>query len=535
MATDDEDGRNGDDPLENGLPPIVTEYKRKLRSDYMNKYEYENGIDSKRNRTVHDMTMDSAQEQNGVKRNRTETQGTTHTHTEQTKGARKKTLTEKNKQTDRQNRDRTDAEYKDEWIKNMDYTTFIIERLNNETNQGSNKVTYPHPMEVAKMLANIKVNNYKQMKSVGRGRFQLTFNKPRDAEQLINSKLLTEEFRYKVYVPTMFKQTIGVVRDVAKTLSEQEIMDNMNSGKIKIEKVERIMKMTTEKKLVPTFSIKIYAKGQYLPRSVEIYGVNALCEPYIFPLRICYKCWRYGHAQKYCKAGSVKCCKCGLEHEEKDCKTTTLKCINCGLAHKASDRNCPERDRQDKIRTEMALNKLSYIEAQQKYPKQQKSVQSRLNLNRDFPKLPDIDSDNESTELNNHGAHSLLRGKLEKKKKDQKQLSFQKNKFPEPEQYEEAPHVFKPNPFTTTDIEKLVHQIKKELIAHFNLTGIVEKIQAIQNTILKNTDKTETIEQDLLLINISNQLDTIINPEIFYETRAESISSTNSQNGTDTI
>lgn len=96
----------------------------------------------------------------------------------------------------------------------------------------------------------------------------------------------------------------------------------MNSGNIKIDKVERIMKQTPEKRLVPTFSIKIYAKGQSLPRSVEIYGVKALCEPYVFPLKICFKCWRYGHRQKFCKTGKVKCCKCGQEHDEKECKAT---------------------------------------------------------------------------------------------------------------------------------------------------------------------------------------------------------------------
>lgn len=270
-----------------------------------------------------------------------------------------------------------------------------------------------------------------------------------------------------------------------------------------------------------------------MPQSVEIYGVKAHCEPYVFPLRICYKCWRFGHSQKFCKASSVKCCKCGLEHEEKECKATNLKCINCGEAHKASDKNCPERDRQDKIRIEMAYNKTSFFEAQQKFPRKQKSVQSRLGSNRDFPSLPQTEFADNTTGRNNAWDFSKSHTsatRLGAVPKERRQPMTHRNEFPQPDIYEEEPHVFRPNPHATTEIERMTNQIKKELIAQFNLTGIFQKIQAIQNIIQKNTNKTETIEQDLFLINISSQLDSIVNPEVFYEARSETHSNTNSNN-----
>lgn len=515
MDTGDGDGRGGDDPLKKGF--TVVHEKRKLRSDYQTKYDFEHGVDTKRNKTIN-----TTEEQNGGLNSGNKAHDKSHTNTQ------KQHTAQTDKQT-RQNKDRTDAVYNDGWIKNTDYTTFVIER---EKIEGIGRDVYPHPMEVAKMLKNIKADNYKEMKSVGRGRFQLTFNKPRDAEQLINSKLLKEEFKFKVYVPAMFKQTVGMVRDVAKSLSEQEILENMHSGNIKIEKVERMMKKV-EDKLVPTYSIKIYAKGQYLPRSVEIYGQDRLCEPYVFPLKICYKCWRYGHGQKFCKASSVKCCKCGMEHEEKDCNAAELKCINCGGAHKASDRECPEWERQDKIRVEMAKNKISYFEAQQKHPKKQKSVQNRLNSNKEFPRLPEKESGNiygDETE-NDHedGAWGYTAGTSWSSvtenglltRKPKKKMTIQPKVFPKADLYEEAPHVFKPNPHTTSETERMVHRIKQELIAQFNLKGIVDKIKAIQDTILKSTNKTENIEQDLVLINISNQLNSILNPEICYENEIE--------------
>lgn len=231
-----------------------------------------------------------------------------------------------------------------------------------------------------------------------------------------------------------------------------------------------------------------------------------------------------------------------MEHEEKDCKTTELKCINCGGAHKASDRECTEWERQDKIRIEMAMNKVSYFEAQQKFPKKQKSVQNRLNSNRDFPKLPERERGIEFTGINENsngddslGAWGYAKGESwssitengNMNRKHKKKFEIRPTNFPRPEIYEEEPHVFNRNPHATTEMERMVHRIKQELIAQFNLKGIVDKIRAIQDTILKSTGKTETIEQDLILINISNQLNSILNPETNYE----KLSETNSNHG----
>lgn len=50
----------------------------------------------------------------------------------------------------------------------------------------------------------------------------------------------------------------------------------MDSGHINIEKIERIMKKICENKLVPTYSINIFAKGKYWPRSLNIYKIDRL-------------------------------------------------------------------------------------------------------------------------------------------------------------------------------------------------------------------------------------------------------------------
>lgn len=92
----------------------------------------------------------------------------------------------------------------DGWQKNTAFKTFFIEPKDDKTKP-------LHIMEIAKLLNNIKVDNYTDLNKAGKNRFKITFGNPKHAENLINSKILTEQFNYKVFVPTMFRETIGNV------------------------------------------------------------------------------------------------------------------------------------------------------------------------------------------------------------------------------------------------------------------------------------------------------------------------------------
>lgn len=118
----------------------------------------------------------------------------------------------------------------DGWEINKTFTTFFIEPTDPSKNI--------HVMELARTLHNIKITNYTELKIAGKNRYKITFANPKHAENLINSKILTETFKYKIYVPTMFKETIGVVRDIPPSIPEQEIFEKLESERIKIKKVE---------------------------------------------------------------------------------------------------------------------------------------------------------------------------------------------------------------------------------------------------------------------------------------------------------
>lgn len=397
----------------------------------------------------------------------------------------------------------------DGWIKNTIYTTFFIEPLNISTTNNiasSNPITnqkYIHIMEIAKMLHNIGIREYKELTQAGRARFKIKFHRPTQAEPLLNSKLLTDTFKYKIYVPNMFKQTIGIIRNIPQAFTEEEIKENISSNK-KIEKVERIMRLK-EDRLVPTYTVKIFVEGDKLPEEVKIYGIVAKVEVYLFPLKVCQNCWRFGHKAKACKA-KVRCETCGLEHETKLCNSSSISCVNCKGKHLASDRDCPERLRQDKIRSAMATEKLTFAEAARKIPKNKiESVQYRINSVGDFPTLGNASLNQVFKKYQNLNPviHSS---------KPKSMAQIIRNTYPQPEIVPEPAHEFKENPHKTTEFEKFIQDMKEIIIQELNIGKLIQKVKEIQNEIKTTTNKNVSDWQsDLLLIKINEELNSLFN------------------------
>lgn len=367
------------------------------------------------------------------------------------------------------------------WIKNNSDTIFFIERQ--ETKDGSlENSSYPrsiHPMELAKILHNCGIKEYRELKMAGRGRYRISFDRPRHAEGLINSKLLKEEFKFNIYVPNMMKESIGVVRSVPPSLSDAEILESIQAEKYEITKVERIQKRAGDK-LEPTYSVKIFVKGQELPKQVTIFGIPAKVTVYVFPLRMCFNCCRYGHTAKTCKSKTPRCIVCTLEHDGRNCKAAP-RCCHCAGQHKSNDPECPERIRQDKIRHLMASEKLTFIEAAYRFPKKQ-SVQHRLNSHEDFPLLPNSTTNEVNEIITNSPKQS---------------------------------HTQIPN---NKHMDKIAQQIKQDLIKQLNLDTIMKKMKTIQDSIIKfcqqHKKQKDQIDTDILLINISDQIKEIIEPEV---------------------
>ncbi|XP_018577377.1 uncharacterized protein LOC108915741 [Anoplophora glabripennis] len=88
---------------------------------------------------------------------------------------------------------------------------------------------------------------------------------------------------------------------------------------------------------------------------VDIDSVLHYVEEYL-GLAMCYRCCRFGHIAKHCRAAEV-CHRCGGGHDGQNCGQSTRKCINCYKMfgkvreHSAGDSDCPAM--KDKIKSEI--------------------------------------------------------------------------------------------------------------------------------------------------------------------------------------
>ena len=129
-------------------------------------------------------------------------------------------------------------------------------------------------------------------------------------------------------------------------------------------------------------------EGPELPRTIQIYGVYTKPEIYIYPVRICTKCWRLGHKSAACKS-KVTCERCGkyIDESHTGCgQNTEPKCKNCKGNHLPTSKECPERRRKEHINVAMTVNKMTYQEAEELYPRTE-NIFTILESTDEFPQL----------------------------------------------------------------------------------------------------------------------------------------------------
>ena len=96
--------------------------------------------------------------------------------------------------------------------------------------------------------------------------------------------------------------------------------------------------MADQNEWVPSEEIKIYCTS-FLPEFILIHKAPRKVHKYIFPLRRCFRCQRYGHNYNSCRH-SIRCVKCGGDHERVHCTFNSYKCANCKENHSAYDDDC---------------------------------------------------------------------------------------------------------------------------------------------------------------------------------------------------
>lgn len=353
------------------------------------------------------------------------------------------------------------------------------------------------PMEVGKFLFEMNLDQFTELKRAGQYRYKLTYKKPQDTEKILNSAKILKEYNYRAFIPKMLTETTGVINQIPTSLTEREIYEKIISTK-KVIRVERI-KRKKDDQLVNTRSVKITVEGSELPRVVHLYGVPVKPEIYIYPVRICNKCWRIGHKAAACK-GKQTCKRCGkvINEEHTGCNDNTpAKCKNCGKNHLPTDIQCPERQRREHINVAMTVNKMTYAEAEEMYPK----TQNRFAVLESIDEFPGLERPNRQVtgfrQVERPSKRIDYSKIIEKLSKPAKKPAIVKNTFPQVEQIPEQVSVITNNPHSVSEAERL-QNMSKQLHTFFSTV--------MENSSRPDADPTT----DLLVIEIGSMIQKII-------------------------
>lgn len=136
------------------------------------------------------------------------------------------------------------------------------------------------------------------------------------------------------------------IRGLPKHITLNELFLKLRSAKIPVKRVHKmkVQQFASEQEPLILAIVPHNDEGLKLLRVKKILGHEVTLEPPIKKLRQCYRCQKWGHAQRYCH-GQLKCVKCAGDHYSKTCSrdrncSEPPTCANCGGNHTANFREC---------------------------------------------------------------------------------------------------------------------------------------------------------------------------------------------------
>lgn len=150
----------------------------------------------------------------------------------------------------------------------------------------------------------------------------------------------------KFNIPQRLVECMGVAY-IETEVTDEELLEVKAFEKTKLfqfdsPKVLDIRRIIRNDSKIPTRTIVITFDGTQLPSHVELCKVLYSVKPYVYRVRQCKRCWRFGHHSDNCKS-TMRCNLC-LEKDIQDnhrCDVDHPKCVNCEGEHRADDTRCP--------------------------------------------------------------------------------------------------------------------------------------------------------------------------------------------------
>lgn len=288
------------------------------------------------------------------------------------------------------NKNETETAKEKRTYENMVYTyrdmapyRVYVELRNRENDQKINK----YMLGSAMLALNMKTYVI-DMKYVGKYKiivFLNNFNKANELVHIINTKNVI----YRAYVPKHLVSISGVVSGVEVDLEEEFIRQNMEC-EVPIMGVRRMTRYVPGEGKIPISRICVTFRSNELPKSVKLLCCVGSVQPFTPKVVVCDKCLRFGHRTENCR-GAIRCSKCSERHENaaqySNCHNDA-KCAHCkSPEHSSTNEMCPERKRQQEIRTLMARKNVTFIEAREQVRVFSHNIYEPLQNADEFPPL----------------------------------------------------------------------------------------------------------------------------------------------------
>lgn len=379
--------------------------------------------------------------------------------------------------------------------------TVVLELVDLEAKEPS------HPVQVGRILDEEGFQAFTDVRKLGKFRFRLETNDP-----CALKKLILVKHNLRVWEAKLKDHVICFVRRVPEMLGDEELIKVMEAD-AEVIKVERIKAWNRQKELMDTPNLKVTFKGTTVPDAVKIYGCCFRCELYVFPVRQCEKCWRFGHGTKFCTYRRAKCKSCGGENCKNGCIGIT-KCVNCQREHRANSKDCPERKRRQRILQVMRKNNKTYTEAEQLYPK----LTNRFNIldEEEFPGLEDIPTPCGPRTFSPRLRRSRSSGSVQRTEAPPRSTTH----------IETQPNTqcrCVENTLKATDLERFLHKLRQDLISEIRARHWLKPLMELQSKIIQNVQAAKSdLDKDRIIIEIGNDIRDLIEANSHqptYETR----------------
>lgn len=256
------------------------------------------------------------------------------------------------------------------------------------------KLGNKNPMTLTKLFTE-NVKGIVGVHRVNAYKIGITFRKPAPANNFLKMDHFLNKNKFRAFVPAYLSEKTGVIRYVPTDMSNEDIYKNISCD-AEVISIKRFMRKV-DGILTPLGTVAVTFAATTLPQYVYIQLFRYPVHTYIPPLVQCFKCLKFNHSAKVCRAVQM-CSSCAGQHSYKECDVDTIMCINCGGNHLAISRNCPIKRKKMEEKRNKYLN-LSYATVV--------SIPSNVSESKNFPNL-EKSSNVYSSQLNSNVNKSEL-------------------------------------------------------------------------------------------------------------------------------